>query len=78
MNGGEGETLGVPLGVPWFSVPICWQRGIARDAAASPDASLLIAVIQLIFWHDAGGGTTFQDQMENGPLDYRLEDDSQP
>ena len=22
MNGADGETLGVPLGVPWFSVPI--------------------------------------------------------
>jgi len=40
------------------------HRGDARDAAASPGASLLIAVIQLIFWHDAGDGTTLQDQME--------------
>ena len=47
------------------------------DAAASPDASMLIADID-IFLHDAGDGPrAAPHEMENCPLDDRLQYDSQ-
>ena len=51
---------------------------LASAAAASPDASRLIADID-IFWHDAGDDPrAAPHEMENCPLDDRLQDDSQP